>query len=457
MTRKRNLPDEASGLPPWGRTQPLDASVIPFPGPRSRAIHERRLEAVPAALPWSLPAYVERAAGAWVFDVDGNSLIDMGSGIGVTSVGHSNPAVVAAVTEQVKRFTHTLFGILPYEGYVRVAEHLAARTPGRHAKKTLLVNSGSEAIENAVKLARKYTGREGIAVLEHGFHGRTNLTMAMNHRLEPYGLGFGPFAGAVHHVPNSYPYRDGLSGREAAARTIAALDEVGHDRLAALVVEPIQGEGGFIVPADGYLSEISEWASERGVVFVADEIQAGMGRTGKWFSSEHFGIVPDIVVSAKALAAGLPLAAVTGRSEIMDSVQVGGLGGTFGGNPVAVAAADAVFREIDRMNLLDGARRIGETVRSGLSDIQRRHRVVGDVRGVGAMQAFELTDPETREPLRGAASEVCAYACARGVVLLSTGTDGNVVRLLPNFTTSDDTLEHVLDIVDSGLSTLFPD
>lgn len=435
--------------------QDAGEGLLLVPGPKGQEIHDRRLHAVPAALPWSVPAYVERAAGAWIIDVDGNSLIDMGSGIGVTSVGHSNPAVVSAITEQAKRFTHTLFGILPYEGYIRVAEHLASTTPGDHAKKTVLVNSGSEGIETAVKVARRFTGRENVAVLEHGFHGRTNLTMAMNHRMNPYGAGFGPFAGGVHHVPNSYPYRDGLTGPEAAARTIAALDRAGPDTLAALIVEPIQGEGGFIVPAEGYLAALASWAQNNGTLFVADEIQAGMGRTGKWFSSENFGVVPDVVVSAKALAAGLPLAAVTARSEIMDSVQVGGLGGTFGGNPIAVAAADAVFREIQRLNLLEEAVRIGKTLSAGLQRIQQRHAVVGDVRGIGAMQAFEMTDPESGAPLQGAASEVCSYACARGVVLLATGTDGNVVRFLPNFTTSDDVIDRALEVVDGALGSQF--
>ncbi|GAA4550685.1 4-aminobutyrate--2-oxoglutarate transaminase [Pseudonocardia xishanensis] len=431
-------------------------SVLHLPGAKGSQIHERRLQAVPDALPWSVPAYIERGTGAWLIDVDGNSLIDMGSGIGVTSVGHSNPAVVAAITDQAQRFTHTLFGILPYEGYVLVAEHLDAKTPGDHPKKTVLVNSGSEGIETAVKVARKCTGRPGVAVLEHGFHGRTNLTMAMNHRLEPYGSGFGPFAGGVHHVPNSYPYRDGLSGSDAAARTIAALEHVGAEQFAALVVEPVQGEGGFIVPADGYLSALAKWATANGTLLVADEIQAGMGRTGRWFASEHFGIVPDIVVSAKALAAGLPLAAVTGRSEMMDTVQAGGLGGTFGGNPIAVAAANAVFDQIEQLNLLDEAVRIGEKLRSGLESIKRQHPVVGDVRGIGAMQAFELSDPESGAPLHGAASAVCSFACARGVILLATGSDGNVVRFLPNFTTSDDVLDCVLDVVGAALDNTFP-
>ncbi|QBJ97221.1 aminotransferase class III-fold pyridoxal phosphate-dependent enzyme [Rhodococcus sp. ABRD24] len=437
-------------------TDTLQPAVhTPIPGPKSQAIHARRTAVVPAGIPWNLPVYIDRAVGAYLIDVDGNAFVDMGSGIGVTSIGHANQAVIDAVTEQIGRFTHTLFGILPYEGYVTVAEHLARTTPGTHPKKTLLVNSGSEAVENAVKIARKHTGRTGIAVLDHAFHGRTNLTITMNHKMTPYGLGFGPFASDVHHVPNSYPYRDRLSGVAAAHRAIDHIEQrIGASALAALIVEPIQGEGGFIVPADGYLPALQDWANANGVVFIADEIQSGMGRTGAWFASEHFGITPDIVLTAKAIAAGLPLAGVTGRAEIMDSVHVGGIGGTFGGNPVAVAAAAAVFDEIDRAGLLAEADRIGSRLRTGLDALQRRHPTVGEVRGIGAMQAFELTDPNTGLPLAGAAGTISRYAAGRGVILVTAGSDGNVVRLLPNFTTPDAEIDYTLEVLDAALADI---
>ncbi|MCD1572726.1 aminotransferase class III-fold pyridoxal phosphate-dependent enzyme, partial [Agromyces mediolanus] len=299
------------------------------PGPESRRLHAERLEHVPQGVSWALPVYIESGSGAILTDVDGNRFVDLGSGIGVTTVGHADPAVVAAASAQLAKLTHTLYTVTPYRGYAELAAKLAERTPGDHAKKTMFVNSGAEAVENAVKIARKHTGRRAVAVLDHAFHGRTMLTMAMNHKAAPYGTGFGPFAGDVHRVPNSYPYRDGLDGAEAAARTIAYLERrIGVGELAAVIAEPIQGEGGFIVPAEGYLPALQRWASANGVVFVADEIQSGLARTGRWFASEHFGLVPDLVLTAKGIAGGLPLAGVTGRAEIMDAALPGGLGGT---------------------------------------------------------------------------------------------------------------------------------
>src|ERR1700712_5148401 len=332
--------------------------VTAIPGPNSKALHERRMAVVPAGVNSALPAYIERAHGAILVDVDGNQFIDMGAGIGVTTIGHTDDAVVRAATEQLTKLTHAAFTISPYEGYVRVAELLAEHTPGTHAKKTVLQNSGAEAVENGVKIARKYTGRNGVAVLDHAYHGRTSLTMAMTFKAMPYALGFGPFPGDIYRAPSSYPFHDGLSGPDAARRTIHYLEKsVGATDLACLIVEPIQGEGGFQVPAAGYLPALQEWCTANGIVFIADEIQSGMARTGKYFASEHFGLVPDMVLSAKGIAGGLPLAGVTGRAEIMDSAQSGGLGGTFGGNPVSSAAAVAVFEQIDNNNLLaEGAR-----------------------------------------------------------------------------------------------------
>ncbi len=426
-----------------------------IPGPKSQALHERRLKVVPVGVTAALPVYIERAHGAILVDVDGNQFIDLGAGIGVTTIGHTDDAVVAGATEQLEKLTHTLFTITPYEGYVRVAEYLAAHTPGDFAKKTVLVNSGAEAVENGVKIARKYTGRNGVAVLEHAYHGRTNLTMAMNFKASPYSLGFGPFAGDVYRAPNSYPYHDGLSGADAAARTISYLEKtVGAADLACLVVEPIQGEGGFQVPADGYLPALQAWCTANGIVFIADEIQSGMARTGKYFASEHFGLVPDMVLSAKGIAGGLPLAGVTGRAEIMDSAQPGGLGGTFGGNPVSAAAAIAVFEQIEQKNLLAEAVRIENALKGALLELQKKYPVIGDVRGIGAMIAIELVQPGTHEPNAAAVSAISAFAAQKGVLLLTAGTYGNVLRFLPSLAISNELIAEAVGVIDEAFASL---
>ena len=430
-----------------------------IPGPRSRELHERRLNVVPVGVSSALPVYIARANGAILVDVDGNRFIDLGAGIGVTTVGHTQAAVVEAAAAQLQDVIHTLFTITPYEEYVRVAELLAEHTPGSHAKKTVLVNSGAEAVENGVKIARRHTGRRAIAVLDHAYHGRTNLTMSMNYKAAPYATGFGPLAGDVYHVPGSYPYRDGLSGADAAARTIAELEKtVGAPDLACLVVEPIQGEGGFMVPADGFLPMLQEWCTANGVVFIADEIQSGMARTGAYFASEHFGLVPDLVLSAKGIAGGLPLAAVTGRAEIMDASQPGGLGGTFGGNPVSAAAAIAVFEEIQAHGLLAQARRIESVLKPALLALQQRYDVIGDVRGIGAMLAIELVQPGTGDttklPNPDAVTAVIAHAARNGVLLLSAGTWGNVLRFLPSLAVSDALIAEAIGVIDEAFSAL---
>ncbi len=429
--------------------------VTAIPGPNSQALHERRLAVVPKGVGTTLPVYIDHAHGAVLVDVDGNQFIDMGAGIGVTTIGHTDDAVVAAVSDQVARLTHTLFTVTPYEGYVRVAELLAQHTPGTHAKKTVLVNSGAEAVENAVKIARKHTGRVGVGVLEHAYHGRTNLTMAMNFKAAPYSTGFGPFAGDVYRAPSSYPYHDGLSGAEAAKRTTDYLEKtVGAFDLACLVVEPIQGEGGFQVPADGYLPALQEWCTANGVVFIADEIQSGMARTGKYFASEHLGLVPDLVLVAKGIAGGMPLAAVTGRAEIMDSALPGGLGGTFGGNPVACAAAIAVFEEIESKGLLAEAARIESVLKPALLDLQAKYPVIGEVRGIGAMLAIELVKPGTHEPNADAVNAIAAYAAQHGVLVLTAGTYGNVLRFLPSLAISDELLRDAIGVLDEALASL---
>ena len=423
--------------------------VTAIPGPRSVELQERRKAVVSDGVSSALPVFIEKAHGAILVDVDGNAFLDLGAGIGVTTIGHTDGAVVAAAREQLGDVIHTLFTITPYEEYVRVAELLAAHTPGTHAKKTVLVNSGAEAVENGVKIARKYTGRSGVAVLEHAYHGRTNLTMAMNFKAMPYAVGFGPFAGDVYRAPNSYPLHDGLSGADAAARTIGYLEKtVGAADLACLVVEPIQGEGGFVVPADGYLPALQEWCTANGIVFIADEIQSGMARTGRYFASEHFGFVPDMVLSAKGIAGGLPLAGVTGRAEIMDAAQPGGLGGTFGGNPVACAAAVAVFERIEQDGLLAEADRIEGVLRPGLEALAAKYPVIAEVRGIGAMIAIELTDPGTHNGRADLVTAIAAAAAQRGLLVLTAGTYGNVLRFLPSLAITDAQLADALAVLE---------
>lgn len=441
---------------PGVTTVPQERRILTeIPGPKSRELHARRTAVVPVGVSSALPVYLERSHGAIVVDVDGNQFIDLGSGIGVTTIGHTDDAVVAAATEQLGRLTHGAFTITPYEGYVRVAELLAEHTPGTHAKKTVLQNSGAEAVENGVKIARKYTGRNGVAVLDHAYHGRTNLTMAMTFKAMPYALGFGPFAGDIYRAPSSYPFHDGLSGAEAAQRTISYLEKsVGAADLACLIVEPIQGEGGFQVPADGYLPALQEWCTANGVVFIADEIQSGMARTGAYFASEHFGVVPDLVLSAKGIAGGLPLAAVTGRSEIMDAAHPGGLGGTFGGNPVSAAAAVAVFASIESRGLLAEAKRIEGILKPALEALQQKYPVIGDVRGIGAMNAIELVQPGSHEPNAAAVASIAAYAGQHGVLLLTAGTYGNVLRFLPSLAISDELLRDAITVLEEGFAAL---
>ena len=331
--------------------------VTELPGPKSRALHERRQAAVSAGLTNGFPIYIERAEGAILVDVDGNRILDLGSGIAVTTIGHAVPELVDAVSAQVAAFTHTCFMVTPYESYVEVCEELAALTPGSHAKTSALFNSGSEAVENAVKIARLASGRQAIVVFDHAYHGRTNLTMALTAKNMPYKDRFGPFAPEIYRVPMSNPFHDGLSGAQAAARAIKAIEtQVGAHNVAAVLIEPIQGEGGFIVPAEGFLPALSEWTTANGVLFIADEIQSGFCRTGDWFAVDHEGVIPDLVTTAKGLAGGMPLAAVTGRAEVMNQVHEGGLGGTYGGNPVAAAAALATIKTLRDRNLAVSSR-----------------------------------------------------------------------------------------------------
>jgi 4-aminobutyrate aminotransferase/(S)-3-amino-2-methylpropionate transaminase len=426
----------------------------PLPGPRSQELMRRKVAAVSQGVATTMPVFAARAAGGIVEDVDGNRFIDLGSGIAVTTVGSSAAKVVEAVSEQVAAFTHTCFMVTPYEGYVAVAEQLARLTPGDHEKRTALFNSGSEAVENAVKIARSFTGKDAVVVFDHAYHGRTNLTMAMTAKNMPYKHGFGPFAGEVYRAPMSYPFRDAaeIDGKLAAARATALIEtQVGPANLAAVVIEPVQGEGGFIVPAPGFLTALAEWCRANDVLFVADEVQSGFGRTGTWFAVEHDGVVPDLVVSAKGIAGGLPLSAVTGRADVMDAVHPGGLGGTYGGNPLACAAALAVIETIEAENLLTRAREIEARLLGRLGDLQKSDPRIGDVRGRGAMIAAEFVDPATGDPDGAVAKAVAAYAHSQGVITLTCGTWGNVIRFLPPLSISDELLDEALDVLTNAL------
>jgi len=428
--------------------------VTDLPGPRSTALDARRRAAVAGGVGSSVPVYAADADGGVIVDVDGNSLIDMGSGIAVTSVGASDPAVAAAVSEQAGHFIHTCFMITPYEGYVRVAEELASLTPGQHEKRTVLFNSGAEAVENAIKVARLATGKSAVVAFDHAYHGRTNLTMALTAKTMPYKSNFGPFAPEIYRMPASYPYRDpeGLTGEQAAHATIDRIEkQIGVESLAAIIYEPIQGEGGFIVPAKGFLPTLVSWAAENQVLFIADEVQTGFARTGDWFACDHEGIVPDLITMAKGIAGGMPLAAVTGRAEILDAVHAGGLGGTYGGNPVACAAALASIGKMRELDLPGRAREIERVVTTRLQKLADDLDIIGDVRGRGAMLAIELVRSGTGEPDPALTKSVVAEALHRGVIFLSCGTHGNVIRLLPPLVISNELLVEALDVLETTL------
>ncbi|WP_326798820.1 4-aminobutyrate--2-oxoglutarate transaminase [Streptomyces sp. NBC_01808] len=431
--------------------------VTPIPGPKSQELMARKNGAVAQGVGTVMPVFAARASGGVVEDVDGNRLIDFGAGIAVTSVGNSAEAVVRRASAQLADFTHTCMMVTPYEGYVEVCEQLAELTPGDHAKKSALFNSGAEAVENAVKIARSYTGRQAVVVFDHGYHGRTNLTMALTAKDMPYKHGFGPFAPEIYRVPVAYPYR-WLTGPENCAEEAAAqaMDliskQVGASNVAAIVIEPILGEGGFIVPAPGFLPRIAQFAKDNGIVFVADEIQSGFCRTGQWFASEAEGVVPDLITTAKGIAGGLPLAAVTGRAEIMDAPHVGGLGGTYGGNPVACAAALGAIETMRELDLNAKARRIEEIMKTRLIELQGKYDAIGEVRGRGAMLAIELVKPGTKDPdpqLTAALAKTCH---TEGLLVLTTGTYGNVMRFLPPLVIGEDLLAEGLDILEGALS-----
>jgi 4-aminobutyrate aminotransferase / (S)-3-amino-2-methylpropionate transaminase / 5-aminovalerate transaminase len=426
--------------------------VTAIPGPKSIEIQKRRTSAVSAGVGATLPIFISKAAGGVVVDIDGNSLIDMGSGIAVTSVGNSAKQVVDRVIAQVQDFTHTCFMVTQYESYVEVCEALNRLTPGDHEKRSALFNTGAEAVENAVKIARVYTKRQAVVVFEHGYHGRTNLTMAMTAKVAPYKQGFGPFASEIYRMPLSYPAHDGLTGKEAADHAISRMmKEIGAENIAAIVIEPIQGEGGFIVPAQGFLPSLVKFSNDNGIVFVADEVQTGFCRTGKWFACEHEGIVPDLITTAKGIAGGLPLAAVTGRAEIMDSVHAGGLGGTYGGNPIACAAALGSIAAMEEEDLNEKARNIEAIMKPRLAKIAEATGVISDIRGRGAMIAIEIVKKDTNEPDPDTTSKIAKACHANGVVVLTAGTYGNVLRFLPPLVMPEHLLDDALTIIEQQI------
>jgi 4-aminobutyrate aminotransferase / (S)-3-amino-2-methylpropionate transaminase / 5-aminovalerate transaminase len=428
-----------------------------IPGPKSQELLARRTASVSAALGMAIPVFVEKAGGGVIIDVDGNSIIDMGAGIAVVNVGNSAPKVVQRVKEQVEAFTHTCFMIAPYERYIQVCEALNRLTPGRFAKKSVLLNSGAEAVENAVKIARAYTKRQAVVVFEHAYHGRTNLTMAMTAKNMPYKEGFGPFASEIYRMPMAYPFRWNGDQKKCAQEALDIVThkiekEIGAANVAAIVIEPIQGEGGFIVPPKSFLPGLQSFANKHGIVLIADEVQTGFARTGHMFACEDENVEPDLITTAKGIAGGFPLAAVTGRAEIMDAVHLSGLGGTFGGNPVACAAALGAIETIEEEGLVDRSRELGVIMTQSLQAMAAKYSIIGEVRGRGSMQAIELVRPGTDEPNSEALAAIVKYCQQKGVLILTAGTYGNVIRLLPPLVMPTELLREALDILDEGIA-----
>jgi 4-aminobutyrate aminotransferase/(S)-3-amino-2-methylpropionate transaminase len=433
-----------------------------IPGPKSQELMRRREAAVARGVGHATPIFAARAEGAVLEDVDGNRFLDFAGGIGVVNAGHRAPRVVAAVREQLDAFIHTCFSVAPYEKYIALAEKLNSLVPGTFPKKSILVNSGAEAIENAVKIARAYTRRTAIICFEDAFHGRTMLTMSLTSKTHPYKAGFEPFATDIYRIPYAYCYRCSYSLQYPACNVFCAhhLEDtfkrvVASESVAAVVVEPVLGEGGFVAPPREFLGILQETCKLRGILFIADEVQSGFGRTGMMFASEHYGIVPDILVSAKSIAAGLPLAAVTGRAEIMDASGVGGLGGTYGGNPLACAAALAAIETLEAENLPARADKLGRNFESRARKWQQRWPLIGDVRGLGAMRALELVrSRDTREPAKQETEEVLRHCRERGLILLSAGSYGNVLRLLVPFVITDQQFDEGLDVLEAALAVV---
>jgi 4-aminobutyrate aminotransferase / (S)-3-amino-2-methylpropionate transaminase / 5-aminovalerate transaminase len=434
----------------------------PIPGPRSRELMRRRNAAIPQTLYHVTPVFMSKAEGAVVEDVDGNRFIDFAGGIGCLNTGHRPPSVVAAIRNQLDRFLHTSFNVLPYESYVALAERLNALTPGRFAKKTIFVNSGAEAVENAIKFARFYTKRQAIISFEDAFHGRTYMAMAATSKPHPYKAGFGPFPSEVYRIPFAYCYRCSYSKSYPSCDVYCArhLEDtfkrvVAAETVAAVIVEPIQGEGGFVTPPEGFYPALTEICRKHGILLIADEVQTGFARTGATFACERFGLEPDLITMAKSLSGGLPLAAVTGRAEIMDAPDVGQIGGTFGGNPAACEAALAVLDIIEKENLNARANHLGEIFRKRAAEWQQRWELIGEVRGLGAMQAIELVRSRTtREPADTEAKEITHFCYEHGLVIMTAGTLGNCIRLLMPLVITDAQMDEALDVLESAISSV---
>jgi len=425
-----------------------------IPGPRSQELAARRERAVPKGIGHSTPVYAASAHGALVTDVDGNVFLDFAGGIGTLNVGHTNPEVLRAATEQLARATHTCFSVAPYESYVALAEALNRLTPGDFAKKTMLANSGAEALENAVKIARHATNREAVVVFEHAFHGRTLMTLSMTSKVRPYKFGFGPFAPEVYRLPFPYEYRGHYDGRAEAAAQLEEFfrTQVAAEKVACVVLELVLGEGGFIVAPRDYVDTLARVCREHGILLVIDEVQTGFGRTGRLFACEHYGLAPDLIATAKSLGGGLPISAVTGRAEVMDSAQVGGLGGTYTGNPVSCAASLAALEFLERNRLWERAEAIGRVVEQRFRCFLDRFPFVGDARGLGAMRALELVrDKKTKEPDKERTDRVLRGAYERGLLLVTAGTYGNVIRTLMPLVITDDELTEGLDVLEKAL------
>jgi len=434
----------------------------PIPGPKSRALVERRETAVPRGLSHATPIYVARAQDAWLEDVDGNRFIDFAGGIGCINTGHRNQTVISALESQLQSFLHTCSQVTPYENYIRLAERLNRITPGNFPKKTLLVNTGAEAVENAVKIARAHTGRAGVIAFEDAFHGRTMMTLALTSKTHPYKAGFAPFPSDVYRIPYAYCYRCSYSLQYPSCEMHCArhLEDtfkrvVASEDVAAVIAEPVLGEGGFVAPPPEFFRIIMDICHKHGVLFIADEVQTGFGRTGKMFASEHYGIEPDLIVTAKSLGGGLPLAAVTGRAEIMDAPGPGGLGGTFAGNPLSCAAANAVLDIFEQDNLLDRANVIGERFQKRAQQWHERHEIIGDVRGLGAMRAIELVKSrETREPASEETKRITQYCYEHGLITITAGTYGNVIRVLVPLVITDEQLDEALAVLESAIASV---
>ena len=433
-----------------------------IPGPNSRALMARREAAVARGPYNATPIFVKEGRGATLVDVDGNRLIDFAGGIGCLNVGHANESVVRAATGQLQSFTHGCFHVTPYESYVRLAERMNALVPGDFPKKTLFVNSGAEAVENAVKVARAATGRPAVLAFEDGFHGRTLLAMSLTSKVHPYKAGFGPFAPEIYRAPYGYCYRCSynLAYPACGLHCVDVLEDVFRryveaKQVAAVIVEPILGEGGFVVPPRDWLPRLRELTARHGILLIADEVQTGFGRTGKQWAVEHSGVVPDILIAAKSIAGGLPLASITGRADVMDAAGVGGLGSTFGGNPVSVAAAHAVLDELGTGQLFARAGGIGRAVQARVARWLERFPILGDVRGLGAMWGLELVrDPATREPAKDETTALAKACYERGLVTITAGTYGNVVRTLMPLVITDDELAEGLDVLEAALAAL---